>query len=385
VVELIIVVTCLFCDDESISVSGHCPVPLQSALGFLDHPFCLASGKLFFSSAKKFYFFIIFPRCSQPNVFTQGNTDFFFADLEFVTVDASIKTLTDAYNRYRGIIFPHTAKTGNAKNFNVNVKVADPSEAYPQLKTDESYELDIQDQADVTVSARTVYGALRAIETLSQLVIFDFDSRSYFIPASPIHIEDSPRYFHRGLLLDTARHFQPISFLKSTIDSLSYAKYNVLHWHVVDEQSFPFESRTYPDLWKGSYSAEERYTQEDMQELVEYGRQRGVKIMIEFDMPGHAASWCAGYPSICPSDVCKMPLNPASNLTFPLITSLLSECTGAGSGKPGLFPYTLLHLGGDEVSYKCWTVNSDIQAWEAENGLNGSEGNRKQFSRIRRL
>lgn len=101
--------------------------------------------------------------------------------------------------------------------------------------------------------------------------------------------------------------------------------------------------------------------------------------MIEFDVPGHAASWCNGYPEICPSTTCLQPLNPASNLTFPLITSLLGECTGAGSSTQGLFPYSLLHLGGDEVSYTCWTASNEIQAWEKDNNLNGDEETYKYF------
>lgn len=96
--------------------------------------------------------------------------------------------------------------------------------------------------------------------------------------------------------------------------------------------------------------------------------------MIEFDMPGHAASWCAGYPEICPSPSCLQPLNPASELTFPLISSLLGESTGNVTGK-GLFPYTLLHLGGDEVSYTCWERSPEVQQWEKDQGFaTGSEG-----------
>lgn len=100
--------------------------------------------------------------------------------------------------------------------------------------------------------------------------------------------------------------------------------------------------------------------------------------MIEFDMPGHAASWCTGYPSICPSMECKQPLNPASNLTFPLITSLLGECTGYSPGK-GIFPYQLLHLGGDEVDYGCWESSPEIQAWEKRNGFADSEATYEYF------
>ena len=258
----------------------------------------------------------------------------------------------------------------------MTVTVASNSEDYPQLDTDESYTLQID--SAITLTAKTVYGALRGLETLSQLVVFDYDLQEYFVPATPISIDDAPRYQHRGMLLDTSRHFQPISFLEQTIDALSYAKYNVLHWHVVDTQSFPFESLTYPLLWNGSYTKQERYTQNDIKSLVEYGRLRGVKVMIEFDMPGHAASWCAGYPSICPSRSCLQPLNPASDLTFEIITSLVTECTG-DSSKAGLFPYGLLHLGGDEVSYTCWEASPQIRLWEKQQGLSGSEETYEYF------
>lgn len=165
----------------------------------------------------------------------------------------------------------------------VKVSIEDTSEEYPSLNTDESYTIIVSDaEEDISITAETVYGVLRALESMSQLVYYDFDEGSYKIPATPIRIEDAPRYPHRGMLLDTSRHFQPISFLQTVIDTLSYAKYNVLHWHVVDTQSFPFESRAYPDLWKGSYSSQERYSHEDIAQLVEYGRARGVKVIKSF-------------------------------------------------------------------------------------------------------
>eukprot|EP00493_Phyllostaurus_siculus_P027708 UN28056 len=87
---------------------------------------------------------------------------------------------------------------------------------------------------------------------------------------------------------------------------------NVLHVHLSDMQSFPFESSTAPNLWKGAHSPEERYTKTDMKELVEYARLRGIRVMVEYDMPGHADSWCIGYPEVCPSATCTTPLNVAS-------------------------------------------------------------------------
>jgi hexosaminidase len=101
--------------------------------------------------------------------------------------------------------------------------------------------------------------------------------------------------------------------------------------------------------------------------------------MVEFDMPGHASSWCAGYPEICPSKTCNQPLNPANNLTFTLIDSLLGECTGNAAGA-GLFPYSLLHLGADEVEFKCWQESAEITAWEAKNGFkNGARDTYEYF------
>jgi hypothetical protein len=82
--------------------------------------------------------------------------------------------------------------------------------------------------------------------------------------------------------------------------------------------------------------------------------------MIEFDVPGHAAAWCTGYPEICPSASCKEPLDPSNEATFNLIDDLIAESTGRAPGL-GLFPYNLLHLGGDEVDYKCWENDEDIQ------------------------
>lgn len=326
-------------------------------------------------------------------MFTFGQDSLSIAPLKFEVVGGGhIATLDAAFSRYASIMFPHAMpkkKYGKGNHVTtVQVKVVDPSEAYPQLSTDESYTLDIPSVADVeqghassiTITANTVYGALHGLESLSQIVVFDYDEKMYQIVASPVHVEDAPRYPHRGLLLDTSRHYQPIPMIQKVIDSLAYAKFNVFHWHVVDTESFPFESRTYPRLWEGAYTKAERYTQEDIYGVVEYARLRGVKVMIEFDMPGHAGSWCAGYPEICPSQQCKQPLNPASNATFPLITSLLQECTGqAKDGEPALFPYELLHLGGDEVSYSCWETSSEIQAWEAANNLNGSEDTYKYF------
>lgn len=193
-----------------------------------------------------------------------------------------VHTIDEAFIRSKSLMFPHGHHEHSDNFQTVSISVTDPSEAYPQMDTDESYTLSVPSDSTspIEISSATVYGTIRALESLSQLVFYDFDSHAYYV--WPCTIADTPRFAHRGMLLDTARHYESIPNIRRTIDALSYAKYNVLHWHIVDTQSFPFESKTYPKLWEGSYSAGERYTQEDVIDLVEYGRMRGIKVSVFF-------------------------------------------------------------------------------------------------------
>ena len=108
--------------------------------------------------------------------------------------------------------------------------MASHSEAYPQLDTDESYTLDIV-AGRATLQAATVYGALRGLETFSQLAAFNFTSRAYEVQQAPWHVEDRPRFNFRGVMVDTARHYIALPELRDIIDAMSYSKLNVLHWH----------------------------------------------------------------------------------------------------------------------------------------------------------
>ncbi|CAI7760305.1 unnamed protein product, partial [Closterium sp. NIES-53] len=194
----------------------------------------------------------------------------------------------------------------------VRVHVED-AEAELHMGVDESYNLSIphpstpphdRDAADggnsaaghghatthATILANTTTAALRALETLSQLCVFDFVARLVTIRGSPLLIRDTPRFQHRGLLIDTARHFLPVAVIERVIDSMAYAKLNVLHWHMVDTQSFPIETPSFPRLWLGAFSPAERYTTDDMQHIVQYAEERGVMVVPELDSPAHATS-----------------------------------------------------------------------------------------------
>ena len=148
------------------------------------------------------------------------------------------------------------------------------------INMDEHYELIIHDPAhehscnEIILRANKIWGALRGLETLSQMIIYNFYTDEYQTNIGII--KDFPRYKHRGLLLDTSRHFHPVSTIKKLLLSLSFTKFNVFHWHIVDEESFPMETKAFPNLWNGSYSAYERYSEQDVLEIIDYARDLGM-------------------------------------------------------------------------------------------------------------
>merc|ERR1712166_183423 len=289
----------------------------------------------------------------------------------------SSSTLDAAMARYEALTFPHVVPAPEIVPA-LCLNISSTNEDYPQLNTDESYSLSVGAESTMSLSAATVFGAMRGLETFSQLVLFNFTSEQYYIPFGSVEIKDAPRFPHRGLMVDTARHFETLASLKAIVASLAYSKINVLHWHISDSQSFPMQSFTHPKLWNGAFSDQERYTQADISTIVEWARLHGVRVIVEFDMPGHAASWCAGYPEVCPSSTCTQPLNVASNKTFELITDLLGEMTGGKTSAPGapsgLFPDNFIHLGGDEVNTKCWDQVPSVSSWLKARNLTADQG-----------
>ena len=129
------------------------------------------------------------------------------------------------------------------------------------------------------------------METLLQLV--GLKDNAATIPA--VSIEDTPRFRWRGLMIDVSRHFEPVSQIERTLDGMAMVKLNVFHWHLSDDQGFRAESKIYPKL-TGVGSNGQYYTQEQMREVVAYARARGIRVVPEFDMPGHSVSWMVGYP-----------------------------------------------------------------------------------------
>uniref|UniRef100_A0A0E0L2K0 Beta-hexosaminidase n=1 Tax=Oryza punctata TaxID=4537 RepID=A0A0E0L2K0_ORYPU len=246
---------------------------------------------------------------------------------------------------------------------------------------DESYNLSVPATGNpiyAQIEAQTVFGALHALETFSQLCNFDFTSRLIELQSAPWTITDVPRFPYRGLLIDTSRHYLPVPVIKSVIDSMTYSKLNVLHWHIVDEQSFPLEIPSYPKLWNGAYSYSERYTMDDTIDIVQYAERRGVNVLAEIDVPGHALSWGVGYPSLWPSATCKEPLDVSSESTFQVINGILSDFSK-------VFKFKFVHLGGDEVNTSCWTSTPRVKAWLAQHGMKESDAYRYFVLRAQKI
>ncbi|BGO94733.1 Glucosamine-6-phosphate isomerase (Glucosamine-6-phosphate deaminase) (GNPDA) (GlcN6P deaminase) [Rhodotorula toruloides] len=174
---------------------------------------------------------------------------------------------------------------------------------------DESYSLSVPAATDATsptasahLSARTLVGLLRGLETFTQLIYFlpaadDALDGLRYIANVPLRIEDRPAFPYRGFMLDTARNWYPIEDILRTLDTMASTKVNTFHWHITDQQSFPLEIPTFPDLATfGAYSADRIYSTVDVAKVVEYGQDLGIAVMLEVDMPGHTASIANAYP-----------------------------------------------------------------------------------------
>lgn len=283
--------------------------------------------------------------------------------------------LKDGFSRFLDLVRVAHVEDGNFSKIDtsvllqgLHVVVLSASDEL-QYGIDESYKLSVPASGKPVyahLEAQTVYGALHGLQTFSQLCHFNFTTRIIEVPMVPWTVIDQPRFSFRGLLIDTSRHYLPLPVIKNVIDSMAYAKLNVLHWHIVDTQSFPLEIPSYPKLWDGAYSVSERYTFADAAEIVSYAQRRGINVLGEIDVPGHALSWGIGYPSLWPSKDCQEPLDVSNEFTFKLIDGILSDFSK-------VFKFRFVHLGGDEVNTGCWTETPHIRKWLTKHHMNESQ------------
>ena len=241
-----------------------------------------------------------------------------------------------------------------------------PGRDVPSVSENESYRIDITSR-QALLSAPTVVGALRGLETLLQLI--DADRNGYFFRG--VQIDDQPRFPWRGLLIDVGRHFEPMEVLKRNLDAMASVKLNVFHWHLTEDQGFRVESKKFPKLHQlgsdGNY-----YTQDQIREIIAYARDRGIRVVPEFDIPGHSTSWLVAHPELSsapgPYTVERRPgifepaLDPTREEVYKFLDAFLGEMAA-------LFPDEYLHIGGDENEGKQWDRNPAIQAFMQKKGI----------------
>lgn len=239
-------------------------------------------------------------------------------------------------------------------------------EGKPAPHENESYELKITgDQA--ILEAETDLGVMHGLQTFLQLV--ESDEKGFFIKGC--HIIDQPRFTWRGLLIDVCRHFSPVDVIKRNIDGMAMMKMNVLHLHLSEDQGFRIESKKFPKLHlmgsNGDY-----YTQEQIKDIIRYAADRGIRVVPEFDMPGHATAWFVGHPELASAPgpyqiekkfgVFDPTIDPTKKSTYKFLSKLLGEMAA-------LFPDEYFHIGGDENEGKHWDRNKDIQEFRKKKRL----------------
>lgn len=228
--------------------------------------------------------------------------------------------------------------------------------------TDESYHLYIVtdgEKVTITITSLTVYGFRHGLETLSQMMTANTCESGLFLVKSA-SIEDRPVYRHRGLLLDTARNFLSIADIKRTIEGMAASKFNVFHWHITDSQSFPLEIPSLPQFVAyGAYSGDQVYTPSDVRKIIDFAKLRGIRTIIEIDIPSHSGNgwdWGPKYGlgnlAVCVNKqpwrkYCIQPpcgqLNPVNSLVFGVLRDIYRHIAS-------MVPRSeTIHVGGDEV------------------------------------
>jgi hexosaminidase len=291
--------------------------------------------------------------------------------------DAVARYFVELLERTRGIALPRRPRTGidtsgaGAIDFELR--------AGESAADDEAYALVVSPER-IAVSSRSPRGLFYGAVTLWQLITADAAGKTRIsLPA--LTITDAPRFAWRGLMLDSARHYQSPEFIRNLIDWMALHKLNVLHWHLTDDQGWRLEIRKYPDLtrigaWRKPAGAGNPppyggyYTQAEVREIVAYAASRFVTIVPEIEMPGHAQAAIASYPRLGTGGT--PPVSPdwgvhdwlynADEATLAFLEDVFAEVIE-------LFPGEFVHIGGDEAVKDRWRDSPRVQARIRELGL----------------
>ncbi|HKS75318.1 MAG TPA: family 20 glycosylhydrolase [Terriglobales bacterium] len=311
--------------------------------------------------------FLLIPPAFQVGV--TGNTE--------VRLQHAVEIFLDELRRRTGML-PVDVSLTDVSKATLIIRTEGISKEVQELGEDESYTLNVT-SAGAKLQAATTLGAIRGLQTFLQLLTMT--SAGFAVPA--VTINDQPRFPWRGLMIDVSRHFIPIDVLKRNLDAMAAVKMNVFHWHLSDDQGFRIESKRFPNLQQmgsdGLY-----YTQDEVRDLIAYARDRGIRVVPEFDMPGHCTSWLVGYPELASRPgsysiernwgIFDPALDPTQERTYRFLDEFIGEMAK-------LFPDEFFHIGGDEVNGKQWDANPKIQDYMRAHGIKNNQELQAYFNR----
>jgi hexosaminidase len=300
----------------------------------------------------------------------------FFAGYREARLDRSAQRFLVELHCQTGLLLPTMAVNDPAKATLV-VSTDHESKAVQELGEDESYTLDVS-SSGAKLHAANPLGVLHGLQTFLQLVSITPDG----FAAPAVNIQDQPRFAWRGLMIDSGRHFMPLEVIKRNLDGLEAVKMNVFHWHLSENQGFRAESHKFPKLQEqgsdGLY-----YRQDEIRDIIAYARDRGIRVVPEFDMPGHSTAWFVGYPEIASGSgpyqierkwgVFDPAMDPTNENTYKFLNEFFAEMAK-------LFPDQFFHVGGDEVNGKEWDANPRIQEFKKAHDLKNNEAFQAYFS-----
>ena len=283
----------------------------------------------------------------------------------------------------RQTALPLSLKPAGLAKATLVVHTEHASKEIQEVGEDENYVLEVT-TAGAKLTAPTPLGAMHGLQTFLQLV--DVSPSGFAAPA--LKIQDQPRFPWRGLMIDSARHFIPLDVIRRNIDGMEAVKMNVFHWHLSENQGFRVESRKYPKLHELGSDAL-YYTQDEIRDLIAYARDRGIRVVPEFDMPGHSTAWFVGHPELASGKgpyaierkwgIFDPAMDPANEKVYKFLDDLIGEMAR-------IFSDHYFHIGGDEVNGKEWDANPKIQAFMKAHGIKNNEALQAYFSgRVQKL
>ncbi|KAK4372244.1 hypothetical protein RND71_007628 [Anisodus tanguticus] len=320
----------------------------------------------------------------KPTTFNWPNPKSILLSPNFTISHPDHRYLTPAVNRYRQLILsehhrpiitPAINLTSSTPLQNLIISVSDVTSPLSH-GVNESYSLSTPSDGSSSayITPATVWGAMRGLETFSQLAY----GKNPIRVTAGVYVHDLPIFIHRGVMLDTSRNFYGVDDLLRLIKALSMNKLNVFHWHITDSHSFPLLVPSEPELaGKGAYGNDMMYSPADVQKIVEFGLEHGVRVLPEIDMPAHTGSWAEAYPEIitCANmfwwpagNTPALAAEPGTGQLNPLIPKTYEVTKNVIHDTIAMFPDSLFHGGADEINSACWNTDPSIQKVVASNG-----------------